>query len=115
MIALLYIPFCIFYAWLNARWIAKEKRIYHGLNGAIHIVVAAVVAWFTHWYHFFTVLLIARVAFDWALNLFRRLPLNYVSPKPKSIVDRAEKTVFGLNGILPKVIYIVIIVVLILI
>lgn len=115
MIPLLYIPFCIFYAWLNARWISRNRRIYHGLNGAIHIVAAAVVGWFVVWYHAITVLLIARVAFDWPLNLFRGLPLGYVSPKPKSIVDRAEKAVFGLNGILPKVIYIIAIIILLVI
>lgn len=105
MITLLYIPFCIFFAWLNAKWIAKGKRIRHGINGAIHIVAAAIIAWFTHWYHFFTVLLIARVSFDWPLNLFRGLPLGYVSINPKSIADRAEKKIFGQDGITPKILY----------
>lgn len=115
MITLLYIPFCVAFAYLNSYWIAHEKRIYHGLNGAIHLVAAGLFAWFTHWYHLFTVLLIARVAFDWPLSLFRHLPLNYVSPKPRSWADRLEKKIFKMDGITPKVFYLIIITVLILI
>lgn len=112
MIALLYIPFCVFFAWLNAKWIADGKRIYHGINGAIHLIVAVLVGYFFGWRAGVAILFITRVFFDWGLNLFRGLPLGYVSLNPKSIVDRVEKALFKLNGILPKVIYLVIIVIL---
>jgi len=106
MITLLYILPCVFLAMLNAKWIKDGKKIKHFWNGLIHVTVSVIFGWQYHWWHFFTILLIARVSFDWPLNLFRGLPLGYVSPKPKSIMDRAEKAIFGLNGILPKIIYI---------
>lgn len=112
MIPLLYIPFCVFFAWVNNQWILHGKRIRHGLNGSLHVLVAFTVAYFTKWYHFFTVLLITRVAFDWSLNLFRGLPLDYLPLKPKSIADRVEKAVFN-NGFIPKIIYILLIIMLI--
>jgi len=49
-----------------------------------------------------------RVAFDWMLNIFRKLPLDYVSKSPKAITDRIEKWIFGDDGFLPKAIYILI-------
>lgn len=110
MISLLYIPVAIAFAWLNARWIKNGKRVYHGLNGALHLTVAGLVFYFDSWQQGLAVLFITRVFFDWALNLMRGLPLGYVSPKPKSIVDRLEKAVFKLDGVTPKIIYLLIIV-----
>ena len=112
MIALLYIPVSIAFAWLNARWIKQGKHIYHFWNGLLHILVAIGVGIVTKWEFSLAVLFIARVFFDWALNLMRGLPLGYVSPKPKSIVDRLEKWIFKLDGVTPKIIYLLIIVVL---
>ena len=104
---LLYIPFCIAFAWLNAILIKKGKRIYHALNGMLHLSVAIVIGYFTHWQYGLATLCITRLFFDVSLNLFRGLPIDYVSPKPKSIVDIAEKKIFGNDGFTPKVIYLV--------
>ena len=103
---LLYAIFCIAFAWLNAKLIIKGRRIYHGLNGSLHLIICGL-----FYYHFgiataITGLLLARVCFDWSLNLFMGLPIDYVPKKPKSIVDKIEKVVFLENGILPKIIYI---------
>lgn len=110
---LLYGVFCIVFAWFNAYLIKKEKRIYHGINGALHLIAAGVIGYFYGWQLGVATLFIVRVCFDWSLNLFRGLPLGYVSLNPKSIVDKIEKSIFRLNGILPKLVYIVIIILLI--
>lgn len=103
---------CIVFAYYNAKWIAGGKRIRHGINGAVHLLVAVAIGYFTRWYHAGTALLLARLFFDWPLNLFRHLSLNYVSANPKSIIDQLEKKLFGNDGITPKIIYIFIIIVL---
>ena len=105
MICLTYILFCIFFAWLNSRWIKNGAGIKHGINGAIHLVAAAAYGYFYHWHYFFLVLLITRLFFDVALNLFRGLPVDYVAMQPRSIVDKVEKKIFGNDGWLPKLIY----------
>lgn len=110
LISLFYIPFCILFAWLNAKWIAKDKKILHGINGGIHLVAAFLFAYYTEWYNFLTTLLIARLFFDVSLNLFRGLRINYVPLNPKSIVDKLEQKVFGKDGYLPKAIYLVLII-----
>lgn len=102
-----YIIACIAFAEINKQWIFKGKRIYHGLNGLLHISFAVVALFFLSWQVAIASLMIGRVTFDTALNLFRGLPIGYVPFKPKSIVDRVEKSVFGYNGIAPKIIYIV--------
>ena len=105
---LLYIPFCVAFAWLNAVLIKKGYRIYHALNGLLHLTVAFLIGYFTRWEYGVATLFITLLVFDTALNLFRGLPIDYVSPKPKSIVDRLEKWVFGNDGITPKILYIII-------
>ena len=52
-----------------------------------------------------------RVAFDWMLNVFRKLPLDYTPKKPKAITDKIEIFIFGNDGFLPKAVYILIAVV----
>jgi hypothetical protein len=105
---LLYAAFCICFAGLNAYLINKGKRIYHGLNACIHIGAAMYAGITYHWLIGIAVLLVARVFFDWFLNIFRKLPLNYVPSKPKSYADKIEKWLFGKDGILPKIAWIVI-------
>lgn len=107
---LLYIPFCIAFAYLNAWLIVRGNRIYHGLNGLLHLSVAIVIGYFTHWGYGLATLFITRLVFDTSLNLFRGLPIDYVSQKPKSIVDIIEKKIFGNDGFTPKVIYLIAIV-----
>jgi len=124
MIAILYIPFCIFFAWLNAKWIAEGKTIRHGLNGLLHLSVAVLIGWLIKWQYGLCILFITRLFFDVALNLFRKLPVDYISPEVKSytglmmdfrkgkVIDYVEYKLFGNNGYLPKIIYAMIIVIL---
>lgn len=123
------IVFCIFFAYANYRAIRIDARIRHAING---VFVSAFIGFFAveyyklhgFWYslkYVFINLLLARAIFDTFLNLFRfhklgiKSAINYVSLKPTSIVDKFEKKVFGYNGILPKVIYLILAVGLILI
>ena len=112
MIALLYIPILLILAWYNCRLIAEGRRIYHALNGLLHISVAAGVWYLAGWQAGIAVLFIARVVFDSALNLMRDLPIDYVSPNPKSKVDQFEKWLFRGNGLIPKIVYLIAIILL---
>lgn len=106
----LYIVFCIGFAYINYKVIKANKRVYHGLNGMLHLAV-----WIAVFFTMKSLLLtlslpfVARVFFDTSLNLWRGLPLDYVPKNPKSRADKIEKEIFGNNGLLPKIIWLLII------
>jgi hypothetical protein len=106
MIALIiYIAVCIFLAWDNAQLIKKGRRIYHALNGLIHLTGWALIVSFQGWEYLFILPFVARLAFDMSLALFRGLDPGYVADKPKSIADKLEKFIFGEDGITPKLLW----------
>ncbi len=110
---ILYGIFCIWFAQLNADWIEEGKKIKHFWNGLIHLTSASLAFWFFGWEAFISVLIVARLVFDFALNIARDLPLDYVSPNPKSLIDKAEKSLFGKDAFTPKIIYLAILITLI--
>lgn len=113
MIQGIYIIFCLLLAYYNKRRISYDLRIYHGLNALLHVIAWGVVFFFTRsWFPLAVLPFEGRIFFDTALNVMRRLPLDYVAKNPKSIIDQGEKKLFGNDGILPKVIYAIIIIVL---
>lgn len=109
-----YIILCIILAYINYRVIIADRRVYHALNGLVHLAF-----WLTVFLLSRSLILtlclpfVARLFFDTALNLFRGLPLDYVPKNPKSIADKVEKKVFGSVGFTPKLIWLMIIVALI--
>lgn len=106
-----YALFCISFAYLNWYLIeVKDLDIYHGANGGLHIVAAIAGGYYFGWQIGVAVLFVARVVFDVALNLFRGKAIDYVSPSPKSIVDKIEKKLFKQDGVTPKIIYILIVI-----
>lgn len=113
MIALLYIPFVIFFGWLNAYWTAKwvdwkkGKKIKHFFNGLIHFSVAVGVYFLDGWKSAVALLFLTKVFFDVSYAYFHtpRLPLGYVTITPKSIVDKIEQWIFHKDGIAPKIFY----------
>lgn len=108
----LYIVFCLILAFVNSKIIKADKPIYHGINGALHIACWCLVAWKTSsWFPVVIMPFIGRLFFDVALNLMRGKALDYVSLKPRAVADKVEKSIFGMNAKLPKVIYLVVIVV----
>jgi len=108
-----YAVFCIAFAWLNSYLIKRDKKIFHGLNGSLHLLAAAAGWYFWGWTIGVAVLFVARLFFDVSLNLFRGKAIDYVSPSPKSIVDKIEKKIFRTDGISPKILYLFIIIVLV--
>lgn len=124
MIDLIYIPICILFAKINADWIKEGKKIKHFWNGLLHCVVAALVGYFVNWKDGLAVLFIANVFFNVSLNLFRKLPADYISPEVKSytglrmafqkgkVIDYLEYKLFGNNGYSPKILYCFIIIIL---
>jgi hypothetical protein len=102
---LAYTVFCIVFAKLNAEWIEDGLKINHNLNALVHLALACAAGIFFEWYHLFTVLLTGRTVFDWSLSSFRNLGLDYVSPSPKSKIDKWEKWLFRNDGITPKLLY----------
>lgn len=108
----IYALFCIFFAYANYRVIeVLNQKIRHGINGIFGIVTS--IYFFTqHWEIGLSILFIGRLFFDSSLSLFRGKKLGYVSPNPISIIDRVEKRIFGNNGLLPKITYLIIIILL---
>lgn len=102
---LLYIIGLATLAYLNALWIGENKKINHYLNGAIFLglSVASGLIWWKPL--IISSLCITRVFFDCFLNVFRRLPLNYISPNPESWIDKLEIKLFGREFYLVKLGY----------
>ena len=90
---LLYQCLAGFLAWWNYILIKHNKRIYHAINGALHLIAAFLIGYFTKWTYGVSCLLFTRVVFDTVLNIFRHLGLGYISPAPLSKVDQVEKWV----------------------
>lgn len=108
-----YIIFCLLLAYYNRRRILYDKVIHHGLNALLHAVAWGIVLLITKsWFPAVVLPFLGRLFFDAALNVFRRLPVDYVARSPKSIIDKVEKSIFGNDGILPKILYLIIIIVL---
>lgn len=114
---LLLVIFNIFLAKVDANKIKKNRKIYHGENALIYILVAGFVSAITmgeDWWDFLKVVAIAlltrKVVFDISLNLFRKLKWNYISNSTTSIVDRIENKILGKNK---YVVYIILAIVLI--
>lgn len=105
-----YLLFCVWLAYDNSDRIADGRKIHHALNGSLHLAAAGIMYYIKGWQDAISLLLLVRVVFDSSLNLFRGLSLGYVSPKPKSWVDKIEAAVFNKNGLLPKLIYLIIVI-----
>jgi hypothetical protein len=82
-------------------------RVRHGINGFAHIAALYVMYDNFGWLPAIALFFAIRPIFDVALNLFRGLPVDYVTPKPKSIIDKLEQKAFGKNGLAPKAIYLI--------
>jgi hypothetical protein len=117
VVEIFYIAFCLILAYYNKKRISKDKHINHGYNGAMHIacwVIAGFIFYFTVGLRAWPLLLalpfIGRDFFDASLNLMRFgiSGIGYVPLKPRSFVDKIEKSIFGLNGLLPKIIWLIV-------
>lgn len=102
-----YIIFCIVLAFFNGRFIAKGRVIHHVVNGVLHLL-CFVGGFFVMGWQVAALPFIGRVVFDTSLNLFRGLPISYVTIQPASVIDQIEQSVFKKNWWLPKLIYLMI-------
>lgn len=87
---LLYCLFSAVLAYYNFRLIKSNKRIFHALNGILHITAAGLITYYFSWQLGLAILLLVRVIFDTTLNILRSLGVGYMSPSPASIIDKAE-------------------------
>jgi magnesium-transporting ATPase (P-type) len=79
----------------DANRIKKGKRIYHGINGAVYIVLLAIQHYiFADWYLTAALVFDRLLVFNIALSLYRSLPFDYISPEPKAITDKIAKRIF---------------------
>lgn len=118
IIQILYGGACVMMGW----WDARDRNrgnytgMHHTINFATHITAAVLVSIFIKWYAGFIILCLARIIFTTSLNYFSvpRLPIDYVTAekRPRAITDRIEKSIFGMDGIFPLVIYLVALIVL---
>lgn len=114
MIALfLFLGVNILMAAIHAEMIKDGERIRHGLWGGGYLLLAGIVSWFGgNVMTFITLLIMRKVIFDLSLNLFRGLPLFYVSKKPDSIVDKFHYWAFKDHAELYYIIYFIALIVL---
>lgn len=106
---LIYTLFCVGFAYLNAVWIGDGKRIYHGLNGLLHIAVITCLShYFENWWLMAALPFVGKIVFDMPLNYFRKLSPFYMTETPKAISDKVENFVFRKNGIAAKTTYFII-------
>lgn len=102
MIYGLALGFNILNAYHDSKRIKADKRIYHGLNGLAYagFVVLSYFLFHAGYREIISLLLIRKLVFDLALNLFRDKPLFYSSSKSGSIIDRWTLKIVGNNMVL---------------
>jgi hypothetical protein len=89
IIALIYAGLNILHAKHDADKIFDGQKIYHGVNGLVHVVIVGVVFLFIRdWFFAIGLLSLRRIVFDTALNIFRGLRFDYISSSTTSIIDR---------------------------
>ena len=111
ILEILLIAFNLVMAWHHSQLIADGKKIYHGLWGSYYIAFAVLVAFVgKSWVLMILSLPLRKVVFDLSLNLFRGLPLFYVSTKTTSLIDKAHNYIFGKNSEVYMAFYFIIII-----
>ena len=96
MTVLLFFLANVLMAWYHSTLIKKCIKIRHGLWGGSYLVSVGLVSYFGNSWELAACLLFLRKwSFDISLNLFRDLPMFYVSKKPASIIDKAHNYLFG--------------------
>lgn len=103
-----YAVFCVFWAYANARTIDSDGYIHHWANFILHFTCCCALGVLAHWTLGFAAFFMGRSVFDSFLGIFRKKGWAYVSPDPKSWFDIQEIRLFGQNGALPKICYLVV-------
>lgn len=123
MIPLILIAIQVVWNLINSRIDAyiflKNKTVAHGINGGLYITLIAAEIWYLQplWWmgviFAIAALFNRQVTFDIPLNLRRRktdktITWDYISraKNPKAIIDRIERKLFGYDGRLLHIAYI---------
>ena len=102
ILVILYAGLNILHAKHDAWRIFDGRRIYHGINGLVHVLVLIPVYFYTKdWFFIIGLLSLRRIVFDTALNLFRGLKYNYISATTTSIIDRISYKFQAKYGYIP--------------
>jgi hypothetical protein len=89
ILVILYAGLNILHARHDAWRILDGRRIYHGINGLVQVLVLVPVYFYTNdWFFIIGLLSVRRIVFDTALNIFRGLRFDYISSTTTSIIDR---------------------------
>jgi hypothetical protein len=99
-------------AYTDYRLISEGERVFHGINGAVYLILISPAYFLTN--SLFVVaglLVLRRLVFDVSLNLFRGLPYDYISRTTTSIIDRL---LYDIQEVLGPVYYAILIVTVIL-
>ncbi len=95
-IILIYFFINVGLAAIDKALISRGKRIYHAVNGLVYCALITPVWFITeNWFMVTALLFLRLLVFNPALNLGRGLNFFYLPLKPKSIIDRIAKFVFG--------------------
>lgn len=86
----------------DANRIKSGKRIYHGLNGLVTLLLILPAYIVTHqWFFIIGLLSLRRIVFDTALNIFRGLRFDYISSSTTSIIDKLSYRFQAKYGYVP--------------
>lgn len=93
--AAILVAYNIITAWWHAKLIKRDLRIYHGWWAAAYILFTGALCLMSHsgWLAIFS-FFVRKPVFDISLNLFRELPMFYVSNDPDSIIDDIHYSLF---------------------
>jgi hypothetical protein len=102
---LIFVAFNIWMAWYHSRLIKDHRPIRHGYWAALYLFAVLVWSVIFGWLYAPLLILQRGVVFSPALNLFRRLPINYISSSTTSVIDRIEMWLFKTNWYKREVYY----------
>ena len=100
----------VFMAWYHATLIEAHRPILHGVWGGAYLFILGMLSIKFGWLFTFCGLLNRKVFFDLSLNLFRGLPIFYVSSSTTSILDKLHNKIFGTDSRIYMTIYLVILI-----
>jgi hypothetical protein len=102
LIVILFIAINIALAKYDSWRIARHKRIYHGINAVVYLILLVYPYTITKdWFFIIALLSLRRIVFDTALNLFRGLRFDYISSTTTSIIDRLSYKFQAKYGYVP--------------
>jgi hypothetical protein len=102
LIVILFIAINIALAKYDSWRIARHKRIYHGINAVVYLILLVYPYIVTKdWFFIIALLSLRRIVFDTALNLFRGLRFDYISSTTTSIIDRLSYKFQAKYGYVP--------------